>query len=214
MVELCTESSHVNPLLGPGLLLSLPPVSFCLLCVCLCHFVCSSCYISFSLSAFLFLILCFPPFACFFASLSSRLSIQLVLVTDRACLTVLSLDVTVKCVTDCHFALRASNRHPQVWRTEVSTPLPELTSLSTIFAFTVCLCVFFAVVRACLFAGQWNRPTEKGGRRTCHQRAKVLIAYRSNLAGDSLKMQGAVNSSKWERQSTVQKSLGLPFLPH
>lgn len=97
MMELCTESSHINPPLGPGLLLSLPPMSFCLFCLCLCHSVCCSCCIYFSLSA------CFLHF---FASPPPNLPIPLPFSLLsfpsnhsklQICLTVLSLEVIDTC---------------------------------------------------------------------------------------------------------------------
>lgn len=77
MMELCTESSHINPLLGPGLLLSLPPMSFGFFCLCLCHSVCCSCCLSFSLSLLFFTSLCvsIPP-------TSSLLSVRSLCITD------------------------------------------------------------------------------------------------------------------------------------
>lgn len=67
-MELCTESSHINPLLGPGLLLSLPPMSFSLFCLCLCHPVHCSCCLSLLfpyLHISLPLSLCLSPFNLF-----------------------------------------------------------------------------------------------------------------------------------------------------
>lgn len=57
-------------------------------------------------------------------------------------------------------------------------------------------CVCSAVCRA--------QATERGGKRICQQRATVLITYRSNLADDSLKRQGAAQcSAQKEREETI-----------
>lgn len=53
-------------------------------------------------------------------------------------------------------------------------------------------------------AVQRDRAAEKGGKRTCQQRAKVLITYRSNLADDSLKMRRAAQrTAQKEREETI-----------
>lgn len=60
----------------------------------------------------------------------------------------------------------------------------------------VCVAVCRAVQR--------HRATEKGGKRTCQQRAKVLITYRSNLADDSLKRRRAAQRvAQKEREETI-----------
>lgn len=86
----------------------------------------------------------------------------------------------------------------------------------------------FAYLRLCeqmclsvwLSAGQPReiKQQRREGRELASKRAKVLITYRSNLADDFLKMRRG-QLSAWlkrreRRQSTVQKSLGLPALLH
>lgn len=102
MMELCTESSHINPLLGPGLLLSLPPMSFCLFCLCLCHSVCCSCCLSSSLSllfSLLFSVCLFLYSLSLQSCLSNRSTLQI-----SHCLTLLSLQVIDTSVTGCHLS--------------------------------------------------------------------------------------------------------------
>lgn len=120
MMELCTESSHINPLPRPGLLLSLPPMSFCLFSLCLCHSVCCCCCLSF-LSAW-FLLFFFLTFAYFFTSPSLCLALS-----DRFCpispitlqygyptASLYSICKSLIRVTACHFVLRVSHWHQQV----------------------------------------------------------------------------------------------------
>lgn len=58
-------------------------------------------------------------------------------------------------------------------------------------------------VAVCRAVGR-HRATEKGGKRTCQQRAKVLITYRSNLADDSLKRRRAAQrAAQKEREETI-----------
>ena len=115
MTELCTESSHINPLLGLGLLLSLPSMSFSLFFLCLCHSVC------FSLGfAFIFYFFCLLLFFFFYPSLSVCLWPLLSYLSNHSssqtshCLALLSLQVIDTCVTGCHFVLRAPHWHQQV----------------------------------------------------------------------------------------------------
>lgn len=61
MISLCTESSHINPLLGLGLLLSLPPMSYCLFFLCVYHSICCCLFLCiFPVSIFLCLCLHSP----------------------------------------------------------------------------------------------------------------------------------------------------------
>lgn len=74
------------------------------------------------------------------------------------------------------------------------------------------LCVFRAVC-AGVFVWVAVCTTEESGKRTCQQRPKVLITYRSNLADDSLKMRRAVRCvAQKEREETIYCSK-VPWTP-
>ena len=80
MTELCTESSHINPLLGLGLLLSLPSMSFSLFFLCLCHSV-GFAFIYFIFFAYFFFFFFLPLSLCLPLT-SSLLSVQSLFITD------------------------------------------------------------------------------------------------------------------------------------
>ena len=114
MTELCTESSHINPLLG-RCYLSLPCRSAFSFFV--------SVTLSVSLSALLLFILFFlltSFFFFFYPSLSVCLWPLLSYLSNHSssqtshCLALLSLQVIDTCVTGCHFVLRAPHWHQQV----------------------------------------------------------------------------------------------------
>ena len=116
MTELCTESSHINPLLGLGLLLSLPSMSFSLFFLCLCHSVCFSlgfAFIYFFFFAYFFFFFFSPSLSVCLWPLLSYLSNHSSSQTSH-CLALLSLQVIDTCVTGCHFVLRAPHWHQQV----------------------------------------------------------------------------------------------------
>lgn len=118
MMEPCTESSHINPLLGPGLLLSLPPMSVCLYFLCFCHSLC--CYPSFYLSVLCYMRL--SLWAYFFTCLSpSNVSSSICSVTLHYRYPTVSLYCLGRfmqgfgtCVTGWHLILREPHWHQQV----------------------------------------------------------------------------------------------------
>lgn len=118
MTELCTESSYINPGLGPGLLLSLPPMSLLPFCLCFCHSVSCSCCLSLLLPH---LSLSAPFSLCPRPLLSCPPNYSTLQISS--CLALLSLETCNTCVTclesvpltstgdKCHFGNETSGNN-------------------------------------------------------------------------------------------------------